>query len=89
MRNVPAWYSWQKFTLGNFVSVYVCVCVSWERVAEKERACLVFLDSKKEIPQLIYFHKLSEKQANSSLGKVLCLVFVLFCFFSFIKRGPG
>jgi hypothetical protein len=52
VRNVPAWYSWQKFTLGNFVCaclracVHTCVCVSvclsvsvsWERVGEEEES---------------------------------------------------
>jgi hypothetical protein len=44
----------------------------------KKRAHLIFLDSKKKITHLICFHKFSEKQADSSLGKVLCLFFVLF-----------
>lgn len=44
----------------------------------KESNSLVFLDSKKELSLLIYFHKLSEEQTNDNLGKVLGLVFVLF-----------
>lgn len=54
-----------KSSLWGIVCVCVCVCLSvclgkeWLR---KKSASLVFLNSKKEILPLIYFHKLSEKQ---------------------------
>ena len=62
------------------VCVHVCVsvCLSLGKEWLPKRVSLVFLGSKKELFPLIYFHKLSEKQTNGSLGKVLGLVFVLF-----------
>ena len=70
------------------VRACMCVCLSLGKEwLPKKRVILVFLGSKKELSLLIYFHKLSEKQTNGSLGKVLGLVFVLF-FFS-LKGGQA
>ena len=60
------------------VRACMCVCLSLGKEWLPKRVILLFLGSKKELSPLIYFHKLSEKQTNGSLGKVLGLVFVLF-----------